>query len=75
MNEATEELSKAYIRVTNLSALMNPITSLVMNMGIIIIFYLGAINVNKGTLSQGDIVVLINYITQVLLELIKYYNI
>lgn len=74
MNEATEELSKAYIRVTNLSALMNPITSLVMNMGIIIIFYLGAINVNKGTLSQGDIVVLINYITQVLLALIIVAN-
>lgn len=74
MDEATEELSKAYIRVTNLSALMNPITSLVMNMGIIIIFYLGAINVNKGTLSQGDIVVLINYITQVLLALIIVAN-
>ncbi|WP_366936903.1 ABC transporter ATP-binding protein [uncultured Clostridium sp.] len=74
MNEATEELSKAYIRVTNLSALMNPITSLVMNMGIIIIFYLGAINVNKGTLSQGNIVVLINYITQVLLALIIVAN-
>ncbi|CDM69823.1 ABC transporter, ATP-binding/permease protein [Clostridium bornimense] len=74
MDEATEELSKAYIRVTSLSALMNPITSLVMNMGIIIIFYLGAINVNKGTLSQGDIVVLINYITQVLLALIIVAN-
>lgn len=74
MDDATEELSKAYIRVTNLSALMNPITSLVMNMGIIIIFYLGAINVNKGTLSQGDIVVLINYITQVLLALIIVAN-
>jgi len=70
MNEATDNLSKAYIRVSNLSALMNPITSLVMNIGIIVLLYIGAINVNIGTLTQGDIVVLINYITQVLLALI-----
>lgn len=74
MNEATDDLSKAYIRVSNLSALMNPITSLVMNTGIIVLLYIGAINVNIGTLTQGDIVVLINYITQVLLALIIVAN-
>ncbi|MEW8995688.1 ABC transporter ATP-binding protein [Clostridium sp.] len=74
MNEATDNLSKAYIRVSNLSALMNPITSLVMNTGIIVLLYIGAINVNVGTLTQGDIVVLINYITQVLLALIVVAN-
>ncbi|MDZ7542782.1 ABC transporter ATP-binding protein, partial [Clostridium perfringens] len=46
MKEATEDVSKAYIRVTNLSALMNPITSLIMNMGIIVLLYVGGINVN-----------------------------
>jgi len=74
MNEATDNLSKAYIGVSNLSALMNPITSLVMNTGIIVLLYIGAINVNVGTLTQGDIVVLINYITQVLLALIVVAN-
>ena len=74
MNEATDDLSKSYIRVSNLSALMNPITSLVMNTGIIVLLYIGAINVNIGTLTQGDIVVLINYITQVLLALIIVAN-
>lgn len=74
MNEATDNLSRAYIRVSNLSALMNPITSLVMNSGIIVLLYVGAINVNIGTLTQGDIVVLINYITQVLLALIVVAN-
>lgn len=74
MNEATDNLSRAYIRVSNLSALMNPITSLVMNSGIIVLLYIGAVNVNIGTLTQGDIVVLINYITQVLLALIVVAN-
>ena len=74
IKDATEEVSKAYIKVTNLSALMNPITSLIMNIGIIVLLYVGGINVNIGTLTQGDIVVLINYITQVLLALIIVAN-
>ena len=74
IKDATEEVSKAYIKVTNLSALMNPITSLIMNIGIIVLLYVGGINVNIGTLTQGDIVVLMNYITQVLLALIVVAN-
>lgn len=74
IKNATEEVSKAYIKVTNLSALMNPITSLIMNIGIIVLLYVGGINVNIGTLTQGDIVVLMNYITQVLLALIVVAN-
>lgn len=74
IEEATDNVSRAYIRVTNLSALMNPLTSFIMNMGIIALFHFGAINVNIGTLTQGDIVVLINYITQVLLALIVVAN-
>lgn len=74
IEEATENVSKSYIRVTNLSALMNPLTSFIMNMGIIALLHFGAINVNIGALTQGDIVVLINYITQVLLALIVVAN-
>ncbi|MBS2904858.1 ABC transporter ATP-binding protein, partial [Klebsiella pneumoniae] len=41
IKESTEDVSKAYIKVTNLSALMNPLTSLIMNMGIILLLYFG----------------------------------
>lgn len=71
---AADELSRAYIRVANLSALLNPLTLLIMNAGIILLFYLGGINVYNGDMSQGDIVVLINYITQVLYALITIAN-
>ena len=74
MDTATENVSKAYIRVTNISSLMNPLTSFIMNMGIIFMLYAGGININIGTLTQGDIVILINYITQVLLALIVVAN-
>lgn len=74
IKKSTEDVSKAYIKVTNLSALMNPLTSLIMNMGIIFLLYFGGINVQLGTLTQGDIVILINYITQVLLALIVVAN-
>ena len=74
IKKSTEEVSEAYIKVTNLSALMNPLTSLIMNMGIILLLYFGGVNVQIGTLTQGDIVILINYITQVLLTLIVVAN-
>lgn len=71
MDTATANLSNAYIRVGNLSALMTPLTSLILNVGILFLFYLGGVNVNIGNMTQGDIVVLINYITQVLYALIQ----
>lgn len=74
MNGATEQLSDAYIRVSNLSALMNPLTLFIMNLGIIALLGLGSIHVNTGDMTQGDIVVLINYITQVLYALIQIAN-
>lgn len=74
IKDVTEDVANSYIKVTNLSALMNPITSLIMNIGIIVLLYVGGINVNVGSLTQGDIVILINYITQVLLALIVVAN-
>ena len=74
MDEATEQLARANIHVTNLSALMNPITSVVMNAGIIVLLYFGGISVNAGNLTQGSIVALINYVTQILLALIIVAN-
>ena len=74
MDEATEQLARANIHVTNLSALMNPITSVVMNAGIIVLLYFGGISVNAGNLTQGSIVALINYVTQILMALIIVAN-
>lgn len=74
MDDATEQLSNAYIRVSNLSALMNPLTLFIMNIGVVALLFLGGVHVNTGDMTQGDIVVLINYITQVLYALIQIAN-
>ena len=57
-----------------ISALTNPLTVLVINISIIAIIWFGAINVNIGTLSQGKVVALLNYMSQILVELIKFAN-
>ncbi len=56
------------------SALMNPLTYAVINIGVIALLYTGALKVDAGTLSTGDVVALYNYISQILVELIKLAN-
>lgn len=56
------------------SALMNPLTYAVINIGVIAILYTGALKVDAGTLSTGDVVALYNYISQILVELVKLAN-
>lgn len=70
----SNDLSKANIRVNNLSALMTPATSLIMNIGIMVILYVGANQVDSGMVFQGEVLALINYITQMLLALIVVAN-
>lgn len=72
--DVSDELAKSYIRVANLSALMTPATSLIMNAGILIILYVGGFQVNTGSLMQGEVLALINYIMQMLLALIIVAN-
>lgn len=72
--ENSEQLSKANIIVNNLSALMTPGTTLVMNIGIMIILYTGANLTNNGDLFQGEVLALINYMNQMLLALIVVAN-
>ena len=69
-DEADETLTKTYQRVANISALLTPSVTLIMNLGIIFIFYLGGIKVNLGFLSQGQVLALINYMNQMILALI-----
>ncbi len=58
--------------VGRISALMNPITYIIINLGIVFLIYSGALNVNSGNLNQGQVVALYNYMSQILVELIKF---
>lgn len=74
VNEVTDDLSSIYIRVSNISALLTPATTLVMNLGIVALLYLGGIKVEIGGLQQGEVLALINYMNQMLLALIVVSN-
>ncbi len=58
--------------VGRISALMNPVTYVIINLGIVLLIYRGAIKVNSGMLNQGEVVALYNYMSQILVELIKF---
>lgn len=66
-----QELYQEQIRAGNISILMNPLTYMVVNMGMIALLYTGAIDVSIGNLSQGDVVAFINYMMQILVEILK----
>ena len=71
---ASEKLSSASIKVGALSALLNPLTYAVLNIAIIAILYFGGKTVYYGNLSQGEIIALVNYMTQILNALIVFAN-
>ena len=73
-NEASDDLAHVYQRVTNLSALLSPATTLVMNLGIVALIFIGGIKVNTGRLTPGEVLALINYMNQMLLALIVVSN-
>ena len=68
------ELTKSQILVGKISALMNPLTYAIINAAIIVLLYVGAIKIESGSLSQGNVVALYNYMSQILVELIKLAN-
>ncbi len=67
-------LTDIQIKVGRISSFMNPATFALINFGIIALIYVGAIRVNSGNLSGGDVVALYNYMSQILIELIKLAN-
>ena len=73
--EADKRLYKSQIRVGKAAAWMNPLTYLVINAGIIAILWLSAGKVNDGVLLSGGVIALINYISQILVELVKLANV
>ena len=72
--EDTEALNQAQQKVSALSGAMNPITFVIVNLALIVILYSGAIKVDTGTLSKGDVIALTNYMSQILVELVKLAN-
>jgi len=70
-NNSLSALQKAVGRI---SALLNPVTYVIINIAIVVLVYTGALNVDAGRLSQGEVVALYNYMSQILIELIKLAN-
>jgi ABC-type multidrug transport system fused ATPase/permease subunit len=73
-NKRNEELSRSQKFVGKISALMNPLTYAIINAGIIALIYVGALRVYSGDLTQGQVIALYNYMSQILVELIKLAN-
>ena len=73
-NDASDALTKTYLRVAQLSTILSPVTTLILNLGIVGIFVLGGFKVEIGDLQQGEILALVNYMNQMLLALIVVSN-
>ena len=72
--EAAESLRGEQLTVGRLSALMNPVTLVIMNLGIAAIIYKGGLRVETGELTQGEVIALVNLMSQILVELVKLAN-
>ena len=73
-NRRNQLLTKMQLAVGRISAAMNPVTYVVINLAVILLLRVGALKVNSGALSQGEVVALYNYMSQILVELIKMAN-
>lgn len=72
--QSNEDFTAMQMRVGRISALMNPMTYIIINFGIIVLVWVGAVRVNNGNITQGEVVALYNYMSQILVELIKLAN-
>ena len=69
-----EALTKNQKRTGHISALMNPLTYVIINLALILLIDVGALRVNSGNLTQGQVIALYNYMSQILIELVKLAN-
>lgn len=72
--ENNDALAAMQMYVGKISACTNPLTYIVVNAAIIMLIYIGAVQVNIGNLTQGEVVAIINYMSQILVELVKLAN-
>lgn len=70
----TDALKHMQVVSAKISALMNPLTYIIINGGLIVLIYTGAVRVEAGILTQGQVVALVNYMSQILVELVKLAN-
>ena len=68
------ELTKLQLFVGKISALMNPITYVIINIATLVLIWSGAFQVNSGVITQGEVIALVNYMSQILVELVKLAN-
>ena len=73
-NENNDLLTRAQIYVGKISALMNPLTYVIINGAIVVLVWTGAVRVDNGYITQGEVGALINYMSQILVELVKVAN-
>ncbi len=72
--ENNQALASLQMFVGKISACMNPVTYVIVNGAMIALIYIGAVQVNVGTLTQGEVVAIVNYMSQILVELVKLAN-
>ena len=72
--EGSDRLMRMQLFVGKISAMMNPVTYIIVNIAIIAIIWIGGLQVNAGNLSQGEVIALVNYMSQILVELVKLAN-
>ena len=72
--ESNERLTDAQNFVGKISALTSPLTFVIVNVATLVLVWTGAIQVNDGILSQGEVIALVNYMSQILVELVKLAN-
>lgn len=73
-NAANDTLLERQKYAGRISALLNPLTYIIINIGIILLIYLGGLKVDSGELTQGEVIALYNYMSQILVELVKLAN-
>ena len=72
--DANALLTGMQLHVGHLSALMNPLTYVLINLAIVALLYVGSIEINVGGMASGDVIALVNYMNQILVELVKLAN-
>ena len=73
-DEKTQELTNHQLLAGRVSALLNPLTLVIVNLAVVLLIHVGALKVETGILTQGMVIALYNYMSQILVELVKMAN-
>ena len=72
--DANALLTQMQLHVGHISALMNPLTYVIINLAIVALLYVGSVQIHVGGMASGDVIALVNYMNQILVELVKLAN-